>query len=1527
MMYDAPVGSTSDQLRALLDDTTFRALESLAGAASPVSGRAVARALNVSPTTALAALALLQKAGFVTSESVGRSSLWRLNERNPTVLRWLDESSGNAAADAHELRPRLKAVIFTALGLEYAAVAAYLPARRLERVDGTRFESDVFVGDHADWTVYIAEVGVGNVRTAVEATSAIKELDPDLVLFVGVAGSVKPKDLCRGDVVVADRVYNLHAGKDAWREAEGSVHLASSLSFTATHRVVQLVMAVRRSDWVSRFAAGTQNVEGEPPTVEIKPIAAGEVVHGDDRSLLMAKVRSYFNDVAAVDMESLGLYEAAFVKERPALSVRGISDCVGDKTPESDVRWQPRAVKHAAAFVFALLSHAVPDDFPQLYTKDLPAPQGGGGQSSMDLLLRLPPPVAVAFEWALPITGERAIDALSQFAGLGGQPATWLSRFRRRPPALFRDEGSEALWVLVAQFADSHEHPTASWLYEQAAHRSKDAVLSAYLYCRGAVAASRDVDPGNPDELLDRAEATAPAGRLLWAYFGAAIRNDVPAVLAATPAIAHALDLTFPQSVQQALGEFTESDQPDESFIEFVGDFAELYPEFLEQTRLTVALATAKAVRAKPSRISAAQLLLEVLVGGLPPYRGSHAGAFAWLALAGSRSSGIPLELARTLCMRAADSSSQDMSFDRDAALARVEDLAQTARDRLQDWGGPTSDALAVAAQARAASGDTRGALRLLLPPPAGTAGSAEAVSQPVVRLAAELAVGTNNIELALSLAARIDDSTERKLATALALTLRKDSYAEAVTEYRSALAEPTSSIRADQQIRALLGLSMVTELSESELTRLGQLDAELADLIRAQSLLTAGQISQAQILARRYPDSDGALQIRVACLLSQGMTADAITALERYATRRSDERFSVQAALLAYSSGADDEASRIAGHIASSNDPARRKIAREILIELSSKQGDWENVLAEARRLANDDLVSETDPAREASLIKYRWAQAHALHQLRRMDQAYQVIRAQPRLVPADLNQARLVASVLRTIAPSVKPSPSDATTEPSITQAEVLAAVTEAAQAFPDDEELVGFAMMTAFSMPASDPPDLGLMIKARQLHQQFFDRFPDSKLIQQVPVGEAFTGVEEMLRTHLAPSAYAMMQMHRRVISGQIPVSACVSAFGRNYAETLICNTVGCYVIRHPDDRVFAQETEAARQALSGTVVVDTSALLLAPLILGSATELRAHFERLLVAAPQRDDILQAQVSLMMRSPGSLGWDPVAQRPTFVENDPEVTERRAADASKLATALRACDVVPDPPPPGDDDPRHRLWSSPIWVARERAVSLVADDAALRAVARNEGVLAFGSLHLMSVLIEDGVLPPNAIEDAYRRLMEIRAADLPLLGRLLDIAAEEDWRPGGYASFLLQRPATWMPLAAGWQNYTTLIAALPEKKPEDLAGWCAAAMYGLCLVTATPIVPAVATALVVWTLLEVRDPAALPPLLASVQSVVGQFVRGADLIESVVQRLAITVRQVTPPEMVGSVVLRLLSGLDGETHAEAIKHFFTMP
>ena len=262
-----PVASTDDQLRALLDDTAFCVLESLARSSMPVSGRALARALSIAPTTATSALAVLKRAGFVVPSVEGRSMLWRLDASNPMMRSWLQEAAGTAAqGDEHTRRPRMTAVIFTALQEEYEAVVAHLPERRPSRVRTTRFEVSDFAGDHVDWTVHIAELGAGNISTAIEVAAAVPALEPHLVLFVGVAASVKPKDLVHGDMVVANRVYDLHSGKDAWDETEGSVHLTRPLPFNAAHGVVQLARAVRRRDWTGELPVGQAlNARGIAP--------------------------------------------------------------------------------------------------------------------------------------------------------------------------------------------------------------------------------------------------------------------------------------------------------------------------------------------------------------------------------------------------------------------------------------------------------------------------------------------------------------------------------------------------------------------------------------------------------------------------------------------------------------------------------------------------------------------------------------------------------------------------------------------------------------------------------------------------------------------------------------------------------------------------------------------------------------------------------------------------------------------------------------------------------------------------------------------------------------------------------------------------------------------------------------------------------------------------------------------------------------------------------------------------------------
>ena len=84
--------STTDTLRATLDETAFNALSGLAVSPKPMSGRMMANKLGVSPTTATAALGKLRDAGFAMSSREGRADRWRLNTDNALVRSWLEET-------------------------------------------------------------------------------------------------------------------------------------------------------------------------------------------------------------------------------------------------------------------------------------------------------------------------------------------------------------------------------------------------------------------------------------------------------------------------------------------------------------------------------------------------------------------------------------------------------------------------------------------------------------------------------------------------------------------------------------------------------------------------------------------------------------------------------------------------------------------------------------------------------------------------------------------------------------------------------------------------------------------------------------------------------------------------------------------------------------------------------------------------------------------------------------------------------------------------------------------------------------------------------------------------------------------------------------------------------------------------------------------------------------------------------------------------------------------------------------------
>ncbi|NER46072.1 MAG: TIR domain-containing protein [Symploca sp. SIO1A3] len=241
------------------------------------------------------------------------------------------------------------AVILTALPVEYLAVRTHLVELE-ERINpqGTIYEQGKFIGNEYEWEVGIAEVGAGNAGVAAETAQAIAYFQPNILLFVGIAGGIK--DVAIGDVVVATDVYGYESGK------AGEQFLTRPKAGKSAYALVQRAKSeARKGEWLQRLSSNSV----PQPRVFVAPIAAGEKIVASRQSDIFQFLRASYNDAIAVEMEGFGFLNAAFAPNIQAIVIRGISDLIegknGDSVEPEAVR-QEKASHHASAFAFEVLS-------------------------------------------------------------------------------------------------------------------------------------------------------------------------------------------------------------------------------------------------------------------------------------------------------------------------------------------------------------------------------------------------------------------------------------------------------------------------------------------------------------------------------------------------------------------------------------------------------------------------------------------------------------------------------------------------------------------------------------------------------------------------------------------------------------------------------------------------------------------------------------------------------------------------------------------------------------------------------------------------------------------------------------------------------------------------------------------------------------------------------------------------------------------------------------------------------------------
>lgn len=236
-----------------------------------------------------------------------------------------------------------KSLIITALPAERAGIVRHLSDSHTERSSaGTEYQ----IGKFASWTICVTQIAPGNSSAALETERAVRHFDPDLALFVGVAGGVK--DVKLGDVVVATKVYGYEGGAD--RE-----HFQPRPEvFYSSYPLIQEAHIVARShEWRNRVC---RRDVGPLPAVFVGPIAAGAKVVKSSRGAVAALLQQNYGDALAVEMEGEGFMRAAYANQVDCIIVRGISDLLDGKAEADKSGSQLVAADNASAFAFELLA-------------------------------------------------------------------------------------------------------------------------------------------------------------------------------------------------------------------------------------------------------------------------------------------------------------------------------------------------------------------------------------------------------------------------------------------------------------------------------------------------------------------------------------------------------------------------------------------------------------------------------------------------------------------------------------------------------------------------------------------------------------------------------------------------------------------------------------------------------------------------------------------------------------------------------------------------------------------------------------------------------------------------------------------------------------------------------------------------------------------------------------------------------------------------------------------------------------------
>jgi len=727
--------------------------------------------------------------------------------------------------------------------------------------------------------------------------------------------------------------------------------------------------------------------------------------------------------------------------------------------------------------------------------------------------------------------------------------------------------------------------------------------------------------------------------------------------------------------------------------------------------------------------------------------------------------------------------------------------LAIRARNARRAWLGDSVAAALVAVKAAALGGNHARAWALTHPPPRGEATEAEAADPRLRREAARLDALTGKFEQARALAEGSGNPFTGAEITALELTAQGKTT-EAVAAWEAALGVAVDD--ADTLVAAMslaeLGIP-VPVLGDLERTH----PENVREIRVVQQAMAAGGVNlealragagESLILTLKLAERHG----------DRGEPRMAADVLKAGAERWTQPQMMLMAARH-YREASDLEAARGTAESALTLGGPRwagEFDARALLVEVHDATGDWEQATQQARVLVTLD---PHDP-------NARWALVHCLVRRGDLAAAWNALTPEGDPVPP---RDRHDALTWIGLAARYDTSP------------QFVSRALAVMGRWPDDEKLAGAFIAQLYTglrreELTATAEDLAALHAATA---EYTERFPDSTVFRAVPIPD--DDPLAPLINELRDRHEALEDIGTQVRNGRLPLGMLADATGGSYAEATLQRAAG--FVRCHDPSRNAQGQAAVKTALDHPVVLDTTtAHTLALLDPDTRSRLLAVFGQVLATDPAYRDAMRGHESLGMRSTMSVGWNPVAGRPTVTTIEESVAAELADRAEQLCEILRAAFRRPWPhlktlqDLPSDSD-----WLTSLDMAATDGLPYWCDDAVLRTLAGSLGVATFDTVDLLSQLAAEGRLERDLLTVTEATLLRNYYADLGFDRAALDFAATMDeWRPRG-AAFAVTRPAAWTDPAAVVQFVFTAVNQRAEASLDDIEGWVTAAALGL--------------------------------------------------------------------------------------------------